>query len=416
MRGRRSSAIRLTPSAGVDPGSGDPAPTGSESVIAHVRRLSEQIGSRPAGTENALEARRYIERTIRSLGGLPETQPFSMVIPRYHHYTLTTNTGRVIPCLPALGSAPTPGERQAIPRPCRDGGAGAAHAAYEGGILLCPVGPNAVGTYTRVAAEHKAAGVILYHPGVPDLYSAVLPRRDDGVPCVSVRRADAEWLAAERVLVRLHVACARIRITCSNILVELGTVGHPLLLLAHYDTRPASPGALCNASGTAILLELLSRLRGWTGRRILLGFLDGEALGAAGSRHCRDVLHARGTLKRLRGVTYVSEVGLHGTTVLSPSTGAAPQRVSVAGQADLERVAKQCVVDEKAARSEEMGDPENGPIPPGIWSCPTIGLAGLPVSVRHTSADLPAFVHPKHLEATVAALDRLAHTLSLESE
>jgi hypothetical protein len=379
-------------------------------IVAHLRMLSEQIGARPAGTEKGLEARRYIEGAIRRAGGTPETQPFGMVIPRYRDCTLTTDAGRTIPCLPALGSASTPGVVRAVPNPWRTGTTGPANAAAGADFLLCPVGPNPVSAYTRVAAERKTAGVILYHPDVPDLYSEVLPRRDDGLPCVTVCRADAERLARERAPVRLHVAGASVKILCSNILVEIGTVGRPLLVLAHYDTRPASPGALCNASGTAILLELLGRLRGWPGPRIVVGFLDGEELNAAGSRHCRDVLHAMGTLKYLRGVIYVSDVGLRSIAVLSSERDPMAQRSSVAGQSRLVTVARQCVVDEKIGLFEETEDPDTR-IPPGIWSCPTIGLAGPAMSARHTRADLPDLIHPDQLAATAAALDRLARTV-----
>src|SRR5260370_34549009 len=165
-----------------------------EPIVAHLRMLSEHISARPAGTENAGEAHRHIKQTIQRIGGSPETHPIVMVIPRYQHCALMTDTGRLIPCLPALGSASTPGVLRAIPNPWRDGIAGDVQADREDSFLLCPVGPNPVDAYTRFASERKAAGVILYHPNVPDLYSEVLPRRDEGVPCVTVRRADAEWV------------------------------------------------------------------------------------------------------------------------------------------------------------------------------------------------------------------------------
>jgi len=384
-------------------GSGDP-------VVTHLRMLSEHIGARPAGTDKGLEARRYIEGAIRRTGGTPETQPFGMVIPRYRACTLATDSGRRISCLPALGSASTSGVLRAIPNPWGTGSTGRAQAPGEANFLLCPVGPDPVGRYTRFAGERKTAAVILYHPDVPDLYSAILAGRDDGLPCVTVGRADAEWLAREQVPVRLYVAGASVKILCSNILVESGTVGRPLLVLAHYDTRPASPGALCNASGTAILLDLLSRLRGRTGPRIVLGFLDGEELNAAGSRHCRDVLHAMGTLKYLRGVIYVSEIGLKNIAVVTPDADSASPRPSVTGQSRLVTVAKQCVGGEKIALCEETEDPYPR-IPTGIWSCPTIGLVGPAMSSRHTSADLPGVIQPDHLAATAVALDRLVRAL-----
>lgn len=404
-----SSARRAGP-VGAERVPPEPALGSCDPVVVHLRMLSEHIGVRPAGTEKGSEARRYIERAIRRIGGTPETQPFGTVVPRYRDCTLTTDTGRIIPCLPALGSAATAGVLRGTPRPWRPGTADAARAAVGADLLLCPIGPDPVSAYTRLAAEDRQAGVILYHPDVPDLYAEVLPRRAEGLPCVTVRRADAEWLAREQVPVRLHVAGAAVKILCSNILVEIGTVGRPLLLLAHYDTRAASPGALCNASGIAILLEVLGRLRGWTGPRVVLGFLDGEELGAAGSRHCRDVLHAMGTLRRLRGVIYVSEVGQESIAVLTSEMDRGSQRSGVAGQSRLVTVAKRCVVGEKIALFEETADPDTR-VPAGIWSCPTIGLAGPAMSVRHTSADLPDFIDADHLAATAAALAGLVRAL-----
>jgi peptidase M28-like protein len=413
MTGPRSPSSYRARGAGpgrAEGGSVEAAHASRDRIVTHLRMLSERIGARPAGTEQGLEARKYFEGAIRRVGGIPETQPFGIVIPRYRECTLTTGTGRTIPCLPALGSAATAGVVRAVPNPWETRATGPAAAAAGADFLLCPVGPNPVSAYIRVAAERKAAGVILYHPDVPDLYSEVLPRRDDGLPCVTVRRADAERLARERAPVRLQVAAASVKILCSNILVEIGAVGRPLLVLAHYDTRAASPGALCNASGTAILLELLGRLGDWPGPRIVLGFLDGEELNAAGSRHCRDVLHAMGTLKYLRGVIYVSDVGLQSIGVLSSESDPMSQRSSVAGQSRLVTVARQCVVGEKLDLLEETDEPD-ARIPAGIWSCPTIGLAGPATSARHTSADLPGLVDPDQLAATAAALDRLTRTV-----
>jgi hypothetical protein len=82
--------------------------------------------------------------------------------------------------------------------------------------------------------------------------------------------------------------------------------------MAHYETRPGTPGAVCNASGVSVLLGLLARLRGWRTYPIILGVLQGGELFGAGSRHCRDVLLALGVLTRLRGVVDVSWVGVSG--------------------------------------------------------------------------------------------------------
>ena len=378
-----------------------------QSVMSHLRMLAEHIGPRTAGTPEAVEARRYIERSIRSLGRLPEVQPFSMVIPRYPQCILVTDAGRVIPSLPILGSAPTPGALRGIPSLWRDGVVSETPGGHQGGFLLCPVAPNSTSVYTRLAWERKAAGVILYHPDVPYLYSEVVASGEARIPCITVRRAEAQWLAQDRPLIRLNVIRTPAKVLCSNILVEVGTVGRPLLVLAHYDTRPGSPGALCNASGIAVLLELLHRLHGATGPRVLFGFLDGEELGAAGSRRCRDVLHALGILEHLRGVIYLSGMGLQDLAVLSPGWDSASPRSTVAGQSRLLKIARQCAVDEEIHVCDGASDTGQGPVPPRVWSCAAIGLAGTPAPLRHTSADVPSIVQPRHLLAVAAALDRL---------
>lgn len=61
-----------------------------------------------------------------------------------------------------------------------------------------------------------------------------------------------------------------------------------IIIGAHYDSEPGSPGADDNASGVAALLtiaETLSRLPQRTKRSVLLAFWDGEENGLLGSKH-----------------------------------------------------------------------------------------------------------------------------------
>jgi aminopeptidase YwaD len=67
--------------------------------------------------------------------------------------------------------------------------------------------------------------------------------------------------------------------------VDVGRGGRPLVLIAHHDAVPGSPGANDNAASVAILLWLLER---WAGRepaaRVRLLFPACEELGYLGSR------------------------------------------------------------------------------------------------------------------------------------
>lgn len=60
----------------------------------------------------------------------------------------------------------------------------------------------------------------------------------------------------------------------------------PLLIGAHYDSVPGSPGADDNATGVAVLLELARAFAGQPGKSPLrLVAFDLEELGFVGSRH-----------------------------------------------------------------------------------------------------------------------------------
>jgi aminopeptidase YwaD len=85
-----------------------------------------------------------------------------------------------------------------------------------------------------------------------------------------------------------------------NFCVELGRGDRALVLIAHHDAVPGSPGANDNAASVAILLSLLD---GWAAReprgRVRLLFPACEELGYLGARHwvrARGVTDVRGVL------------------------------------------------------------------------------------------------------------------------
>lgn len=79
-----------------------------------------------------------------------------------------------------------------------------------------------------------------------------------------------------------------------------------ILVAAHYDTVPTSPGADDNASGVAVVLEI-ARLLGSrpTPRTLQLAFFDREELGLLGSR----AFVAKAKLENLQGVIVMDMVG-----------------------------------------------------------------------------------------------------------
>ena len=75
-----------------------------------------------------------------------------------------------------------------------------------------------------------------------------------------------------------------------NFSVDVGTGDRVLLLIAHHDAVPGSPGANDNAAAAAILLHLLPRLRVPPSLRVRLLFPACEELGYLGARaYVRDL-------------------------------------------------------------------------------------------------------------------------------
>ena len=78
-----------------------------------------------------------------------------------------------------------------------------------------------------------------------------------------------------------------------------------MLFCAHYDTTPQTPGALDNASGTAVLLELARRLPYCWRPYLKFAFFGAEELGLLGSQYFLD----RERDRQWMGVVNVDMVG-----------------------------------------------------------------------------------------------------------
>ena len=80
----------------------------------------------------------------------------------------------------------------------------------------------------------------------------------------------------------LSVSCARVH----NLVATIGPAdGHHLLLVSHYDSTPAGPGAADDGIGVATMLEVASLLRGQRlTRPVTFLFDEGEEAGLIGAR------------------------------------------------------------------------------------------------------------------------------------
>ena len=103
-----------------------------------------------------------------------------------------------------------------------------------------------------------------------------------------------QWLGGRDLLVEVQEATVPIdgrQVTIRNVLARKSgpRPGPPVMLMAHHDTVPGSPGTGDDAMGVAVLLEAAAALTnwegGWQGRDVILLLTDAEESGLKGARH-----------------------------------------------------------------------------------------------------------------------------------
>jgi aminopeptidase YwaD len=210
-----------------------------------------------------------------------------------------------------------------------------------------------------------------------------------------------------------------------NFCVELGHGDRALVLVAHHDAVPGSPGANDNAASVAILLSLLE---GWTAReprgRVRLLFPACEEMGYLGARHwvrARGVADVRGVLSlELPGVG--DSVAVWDATVETPFLTAIRRALEGAGlQADTSYhvVGRIPVFGSDHRAFAAAGVPAHG-----LTSVPTAETEALrrfifhpvrtalrrgarrppPFDTYHTARDVSATLDPRALDRVTVAL------------
>jgi hypothetical protein len=163
---------------------------------------------------------------------------------------------------------------------------------------------------TPVHHEHPAPlNEVLGGPRTPLALSRLLTARDNAAREAAV----ATWLGARGVPYTRH-RFATFEGRGDNYAVDIGSGDRTLILVAHHDAVPGSPGANDNAASVAILLTLLERLGAAppSRLRVRLLFPACEELGYLGSR-----VYARETpLERVAGVVSLELCGVGDTLAI----------------------------------------------------------------------------------------------------
>jgi len=221
-----------------------------------------------------------------------------------------------------------------------------------------------------------------------------------------------------------------------NLMVEVGHGSRVLLLAAHHDAVPGSPGANDNAAGVGILLDLWSRLTADPPRRLTVrfGFFGDEERGMLGSR-----VYARtAALDEVVGVVSLELCGIGDSLVLwdvTPALAATPlvQAWIAAVEGLGYRRDETYYLAEPVPffGSDHRPLAERGVPGVGLTAVPTAaaealrrfiygGVRGVlvpparrppPFTTYHTAEDAPGTLEPAALARAVAALEALCRVL-----
>ncbi|MDQ3699731.1 MAG: M28 family metallopeptidase [Chloroflexota bacterium] len=284
-------AAEAVPAAPAVPGD---AAFSSLAAIEHARHLAGEIGPRPAGSAAATTAATYIAEQFGRLGYTVERQPFTY--PQFEDRLSTVSVvgaegEELIEAAPLLLSASgTVTGRLAL------AGAGRVEdfpRRMDGAIALMERGAQ-VTFREKVAGAARAGaiGAIIYN-SAPSEFTGSLQIGSD-IPALAIS-GDAGQQLRQRLesggslTVRAAVDASVVDRPAENVVATRSGAGAgtPRIVLgAHYDSVPVSPGANDNASGTALLLELARTLGAQPPNADLTFIAFGaEELGLLGSAH-----------------------------------------------------------------------------------------------------------------------------------
>ncbi|MEW2357737.1 M20/M25/M40 family metallo-hydrolase [Spirillospora sp. NPDC029432] len=295
LPGTAAAATRQRPGAARPPALG----TGDKAVVArvdarralkHLKVLSDEIGWRIAGTESEHRAARYIARELRDLGYKVELQPFP-VADKYLA-EIRARGGVHWQCSASPQAAVAAVEGEAV-----DVGAVTEVTADVAGKLVLFDRIAGKETDQVKAAAAKGAKAVL----IANVRSTTYPERKAAsfAPALKEPAAIPVLGLAEYHGAEIRGGVRRLSfkvthhsgLTSYNVLAERrATLPNPqrkaVIISAHYDSVPGSPGANDDGSGTVLCLELARALRRLPTQQDLRICLWGsEEYGLIGARH-----------------------------------------------------------------------------------------------------------------------------------
>ncbi|WP_143532164.1 M28 family peptidase [Saccharothrix sp. ALI-22-I] len=257
-------------------------------AMEHMRVLSDRIGQRIGGTESEHRARDYLASVLRDLRYQVTLQPFTVPDKYLSKLTVGSDTWNAgASRFGALGATATG------PVVDLDNGA-SLPADLTGKIALLvnvPAGSTAVLDAVGLGAAAVLIGRVTVAPaGKTGAFSPTLTANVT-VPVLGIAQVHVERLRAAGA-VTVSVATTHFAgLTSYNVIADRsatfpGRDNGVVMVTAHYDSVPGSPGANDDGSGTVLTLELARVLRYLPTHKALRFALWGsEEQGLLGSRY-----------------------------------------------------------------------------------------------------------------------------------
>jgi aminopeptidase YwaD len=295
LPGTAAAATRRRPGAAQRPSltAGDRAVVArvdAERALEHLKVLSDEIGWRIAGTESEHRAADYIAEVLRDLGYSVELQPFPVADKYLAEIKASGEALWQSSASPQAAVGSVSGEVVDL------GAATTAGPQVSGRIAMFSRVAGQETAQVRAAAAAGATAVLLVN-----VRTAAFPERKAASFAPALQEA-----SAVPVLGLAEYHCERIRagartlsftvtkhsgLTSYNVLAERKATfpnpsGKAVIVSAHYDSVPGSPGATDDGSGTVLCLELarvLKRLPTQQDVRVCLW--GSEEFGLIGARH-----------------------------------------------------------------------------------------------------------------------------------
>ncbi len=258
----------------------------STSLTRHLEKLCVEIGTRPIGSPANERAADYIRDVFAALGWLVEEQPYACtgwdcaaVSLALGDEALAVEANAFSPACDVTAPAIAVSTLDELAAADLTGKI----ALLHGELVRSPLSPKSwflkeerddaiIGLL-----EAKQPAAVLAPPPPTIQYEQFTGDWELEIPAATAPLAVIERLLAESSLLHLRLDCAKYAATARNIVARKATAfrqaqgssasecvdsAKRVTLMAHFDTRINTPGALDNGGGVAVLLALAETLAG----------------------------------------------------------------------------------------------------------------------------------------------------------